>query len=74
MEVLTFKTPPVQQRCIKEQLRALFIKLLSLVSFMSCLNAFKMQLKGVYNQESLQGQRSAIVRHAHAKLFATSFT
>ncbi|XP_073256681.1 uncharacterized protein [Porites lutea] len=30
VEVLTFKTPPVQQRCIKEQLRALFIKLLSL--------------------------------------------
>ncbi|CAH3194843.1 unnamed protein product, partial [Porites evermanni] len=28
--LLTFKTPPVQQRCIKEQLRALFIKLLSL--------------------------------------------
>lgn len=30
IEVLTFKTPPVQQRCTKEQLRALFIKLLSM--------------------------------------------
>ncbi|XP_068685285.1 uncharacterized protein [Montipora foliosa] len=30
IEVLTFRTPPVQQRCTKEQLRALFIKLLSM--------------------------------------------
>lgn len=30
IEMLTFRTPPVQQRCTKEQLRALFIKLLSM--------------------------------------------
>ncbi|KAK2573455.1 GTPase-activating protein [Acropora cervicornis] len=29
-EMLTFRTPPVQQRCTKEQLRALFIKVLSM--------------------------------------------
>jgi len=30
VEVITFKTPPVHKRCTKEQLRALFIKLMSL--------------------------------------------
>ena len=33
-----------------------------------------MQLKGVNNQESLQRQRSAVVQHVHAQLFASSFT
>ena len=42
MEVITFKTPPVHKRCTKEQLRALFIKLMSLVRlYLSLIIDFK---------------------------------